>query len=195
MEQGFDYYVITISNEESIPLLTEDDEGPRYFHKKMEIENPELMKFKIGLPIPKKPMMADYLSTPDSVISKNIYRVLEPLKIKGIQLIPAVVRDQKRDKLYEDYWAMHIINRIKCVDVDLSDCEIQKRTLAYVKKIVLDKKVLKEIPLEDRLIFRLEEDISYQLFHKSIVDAILSVTPTGVRFIAIEDYNDGSLFE
>ncbi|MCI5058725.1 MAG: hypothetical protein MRY83_21615 [Flavobacteriales bacterium] len=194
MENEFDYYVILSSNEPSVPLLNEDDEGPRYFHKKVEIENPELMKFKIGHPIPKKPVLADYLSTPSSVISKNIFNVLEPLNISGVQLIPAVIRDQINDKLHKDYWALHIINRIQCIDPVLSDCEIQKRTIAYVKKIVLDKKALEEIPLEERLVFRMKEHSSKQLFHTTIVDIIMSVNPTGIRFIPIEDYNDGTLF-
>ena len=192
-ENEFEYYKVTISNTEDVPLISEDDDCPIYLYKKVAIENPKLMQFKLAEPIPRKPVLADYLSTPSSVVSKKIFNVLEPLKIYGIQLLPAKIRG-KDNKLVSGYWAIHIFNNIKCVDKKLSDCKIEDG-LGYVNKIVLDKKVLKKIPLKERLIFRLEEDRAYQLFHASIVEKIMAVNPTGVKFTDIEKWNDGSYFE
>jgi hypothetical protein len=57
-----------------------------------------------------------------------------------------------------------------------------------IDRFTLDKEVLGKIPLEERLIFRLEEDETMKLYHKSIVDAIMAVNPTGVQFTKVEDW-------
>jgi hypothetical protein len=64
-----------------------------------------------------------------------------------------------------------------------------------LKKIVLDKEVLSGIPLEERLVYRSKEDSQFKLYHESVVEIIKSVNPTGMRFLNIEDWNPGSLFD
>jgi hypothetical protein len=194
MSREFEYYRIHRKGDSSIPLLDEQDNCPDYFYDAGPINNPDLMLFKLGKPIPKKPKMADYLSTPNSVISKKIFDVLMPLNVHGIQLLPAKVRGRDNES-FNDYWAIHVYNKIKCVDVSLSDCTVEDINLEDVKKIVLDRNILKEIPLRARLIFRLKEDFAYQLYHVSIVEAILATTPEGVAFTNIEKWNEGTFFD
>jgi hypothetical protein len=69
------------------------------------------MFFCFGKPIPKKPIMADYHSEPSSVVSDKIYNVLNDLNIKGLQLIPATIRGNKKEE-YPNYWFLHITNFI-----------------------------------------------------------------------------------
>lgn len=194
MDSTFEYYVISWSNDEDIPNLDEHDDCPGYFYVRGPIENPELMTFQFGDPVPRKPKMTDYLSSPNSIVSKKIYNVLQPLKITGIQLLPALIYG-KKNEIFDNYWAIHIYNVIKGVDAKLSKCTIGRVQLDDVEKIILDRKTLCKIPLDKRLIFVLQEDTSYQLFHVSVMNAIMSVQPTGVRFINIEDWNEESLFE
>ena len=193
MNSEFNYFRVHRSNDDQIPLLNSDDDCPQYLSKKKSIENPELLLFKFGEPIPRKPKMADYHSSPKSIISKKIFDVLEPLKIEGIQLLPAQIRG-KNDDVYSDYWAIHVYNRIRCVDPDLSDCTIDTFNLEDVNKIVLDEKILSKIPLSKRLVFRLEEDTAFQLFHSSIVDIIMKTNPEGVQFTNINNWHEGSFF-
>ena len=193
-ENEFEYYNAFRVNDDSIPLLASDTGNPRYLYENHFIKDPELMLFKLSKPIPKNPKMADYLMSDDAVISKKIFDVLEPLDIAGVQFLPARIKG-KDDEVITDYWAVHAYNEIKCVDEKLSDCKIEISGLGYVKKIVLDKKILREIPLKERLIFRLKEDSAYVLFHASIVEKIMAVNPTGVKFTDIEKWNDGSYFE
>lgn len=194
MERKFEYYRVHRFADESIPLLSDDSGNPDYLYDNTPIKNPELMLFRIRKPIPKKPKMADYLSSPNSVVSKRIFDTLFPLKIEGIQLLPARICG-KDDEIFNQYWAIHIYNNIKCIDASQSDCIIERRNLDDVNKLILDKKVLESIPLEKRLVFRLKEDFSYQLFHVSIVEAILAVSPVGIKFTNIEEWHEGSFFE
>jgi hypothetical protein len=194
MQDQFEYYRVHRDNDDSIPILASDSGNPSYLYDEQPIGDPKLMLFKLGKPVPKKPKMADYLSSPSCIISRKLLDVLDPLKVEGIQLLPAQVRG-KNDEIFSDYWAIHIYHNLKCVDTTLSDCVVRNSGLGYVKKLVLDKKVLEKIPLDKRLIFRLGEDPAYQLFHISIVDAIMAVKPEGIRFTNIEEWNEGSFFQ
>ena len=55
----------------------------------------------------------------------------------------------------------------------------------YIEKLVLDIAILKQIPLEKRLVFFLEESDEKVFFHKSVVDVIMAENPTGVEFRSI----------
>jgi len=194
MNKEFCYYRVHRNGDNSIPLLASDTGNPRYLYQEDRIESPQIMLFRLGKPVPKKPKMADYLSAPSSIVSKKIADVLMPLKIEGIQLLPARIRG-KNDQLFIDYWAIHIYHNLKCIDAERSDCTIESSGLEDVKKIFLDKKILGAMPLEKRLVFRLGEDSAYQLFHSSVVEAIIAVNPDGVKFTNIEDWHEGSFFD
>jgi hypothetical protein len=193
MTEEFEYYRIHRKADNSVPILNLDKGCPKYLYEDDPIENPDLLKLKLGPPVPKKPKMVDYLSLPESVVSKKVAEVLMKLKIDGIQLLPAVIKG-KEDELFSDYWAIHVYKNIKCVDENLSECKINPGNLAYVKKLVLDKKILKDISLNERLIFRLKEDSAYEIFHVSIVDAIMATKPEGLCFTNIQKWTEASLF-
>ena len=194
MKEDFEYYVITRSLDKSMPLLSETADTSSYLDIMKPVENPKILNFELGPPIPRKPVMADYHSSPDGIVSKKIYDVLASLEIEGIQLLPVSITGKDEEK-YDDYWALHIYSTIKCVDMELSDCERSSFSFDRITKLILDKKILSEIPLEERLAFRLGESKSIKMVHKSVMDKIMSVNPTGVRFINIEDWNDSSFFE
>jgi RPA family protein len=63
-----------------------------------------------------------------------------------------------------------------------------------IDKMVLDTKILSKIPLESRRIFRLGELYTQELYHESVVEKIMAVDPTGIRFVRVEDYHTGAAF-
>jgi len=130
-------------------------------------------------------------------ISDKLFNVLNPLQIDGIQLIPATILEPKGGTVYDNYYYLHIYNRIQCLDKNKSVYmgDEDMGIILAIDKIVLDQEALSKIPLEQRLIFRMKEVHTRQLFHKSIVDKILSVNPVGLRFVKVEDYNPGSAFD
>ena len=159
MTKEFEYYKIGRSNDKNIPLLEESSDCPDYLYEEGPIENPKLMLFELGDPVPRKPKMADYHASPNTVVSKKIFNILSPLKIEGIQLLPATITI--KNEVLKDYWALHIYHHIKCVDTKLSECAIKSTRLSRVNKLVLDKKILEKIPLNKRLIFRLFKRLCY----------------------------------
>ncbi|SCB99436.1 imm11 family protein [Gilliamella intestini] len=189
----FEYYIIDRAGDKAYPLIGPQDDS---FHTMMyprtttRIENPEMTNFKYCEPIPRKPVISDYFSEPESIVSKKIAEVLAPLDIKGIQLIPAEIETHTGDIL-EDYFYIHIYNYLKAVDREKSKCEADlydPDSLAWIDRFELDRKVLEKIPLEERLVFKLIEFTTIHLYHKSVVDAIMAVNPQGVLFTKVEDW-------
>ena len=135
--------------------------------------------------VPENPHLPDYIGLPDAVISKKIYDELAPLQIKNVQLIPATIYVE--GKIYKDYRLIHMYNFLECVDREASTADVSSVTIGN-GAIILDKKKLAKIPLEERLVFRLDEGPSIKVFHKSIVEKIMSVNPTGLEFRSLLGY-------
>jgi hypothetical protein len=87
--------------------------------------------------------------------------------------------------------------RLACVDRERSVIESSDSGLMVlgIDRLVLDEKLLREVPLQERLAFRLEE-ATVHLFHRSVVDRVMSLTPPpeGLRFIPVPDWNDSAGF-
>ena len=194
----FDYYLIGRDNTPSAPLLMPDDNQNTMFilgrEPVEELKKPMELCFRP--PVPAKPRMVDYHSLPSSVFSQKIYEVLQPMNIEGLQLLPATVRG-KNDTYYENYWVAYIYKRIACLDMKHSEYSISEidGKIRNVMRFFLDTDALAKIPLEKRLVFLLEEDMPKQIYHKSVVDAIMSVNPTGVGFYQIPEWYEGIQFD
>ena len=57
----------------------------------------------------------------------------------------------------------------------------------------MDEKVLDNVPLEERLVFRLNEAVKY-LYHESVVAELKAVGLTGMDFIKVGDWSIGGAF-
>jgi hypothetical protein len=200
MENELDYYFIGRAAVADAPLLRNDDDtnlgGCKFLgkKKKVDIENPVYLCF--NSPIPPKPRMVDYHSLPYTVFSKKIYDVLAPMNIEGIQFVPAIVNGANGEQ-YDNYWLLHSYDRLECFDKEKSVYEIDDFTECWddIEKLYLDKEVLAQIPLSKRLVFITKETSRFELYHKSIVDAIMAVNPEGVQFLPIEGWYEGIQFE
>jgi hypothetical protein len=191
MDNEFEYYVIDSAEDQAYPLLDCDPDSDHtetyvYDNKENEIPDPQEMEFVFGKPYPRKPVIGDYFSQTESIVSEKIKNVLEPMNIKGIQLIPATVTSNKGD-VYDGYYYIHVYHRIRAMDMNDSVYE-QDDDYFSIERFNLDKDVLREIPLEERLVFKLRESPTEKLYHKSVVDAIMAVNPVGVQFTRVEDW-------
>ena len=185
-----EYYIIGMSNNGSYPHLDGENRGMEYYYKREAIEKPKKMKFKLGYPIPRKPKMVDYHPTPYTVISPKIQEIIESFNLKGVQLLPLVIKG-KNDELYKDYKLIHIYNIIPALDKGKSDFKwVSNLNIANpIRRLRLKEKVLDEISLDDRLLFRLEENTVFELYHKKIVDTIMATNPEGLQFTKVEDWH------
>ncbi len=195
MENEFEYYRIIPSGGLSAPLLMNHDEmNPKgeghnlsYSSKYEEVNSP--IYLAINPPCPAKPNFnVDLLTTPHAVYSQKIHDVLMQFDIKDYQLFYSIIIDKKGEE-HKDFWLEHVYNRIECIDTEKSECRYIPfgKTWGSFRKIVLKNELLKEIPLEERLIFRPEETYEFVLYHKTIVDAIMAAKPINIRFIPTEN--------
>lgn len=174
MQNDFEYYLMKRKNDQAYPLI------------KIVDYNPGLMQLEFNKPIPRNPIMADFLSGPEDIISKRVAEAMKDLNMEGVKFIPSRLK-YPEGKVTDNYVCVIVDqNTYTAMDKDKSIYTYENESYT-VSKIVLDKAALKNIPLSRRLGFRLEETPSYHLYHKSIVDAIMMLNPTGIYFQNIED--------
>jgi hypothetical protein len=190
-ENEFDYYVAEYRS--SLLVWFSDDKIIGELRgKRSELKTIEMSLTGQYL---RKLVMPDFINI--RMVSKKIYGVLSPLKIKGTQLIPATIYNPGNNKTYEGYYYLHIYNRLECFDnkksIYGSELELG---LTSVKRLVLDEEKLSKIPLDERLVFTPFSESSYSLdgmffhslFHKSIADKITASGPKGIRFVNVKNY-------
>lgn len=159
-----------------------------------------VIELQFSAPIPRKPKMADLHSMASNrVISRRLRDLLISLNLKDVQFIPAVITDKNGD-LIEDYFIIHIHNIIKCADMEKSiyedDNDEDAVKLVYdFEKLVLDNKRLDKIPLEERLVFFVDESDLRRLYHRTVAEKILSLKPTGVAFYQLSSYDPSRPFQ
>ena len=187
-----DYYILARSNNDNYPLL-EWDQKSGMFRKWKPVAISDPVSLRLGEPVPNNPEMVDYHSLPKPVVSEKINNILEAMEIYGIQLLPAKVK-VNNDEL--DYWFVHIFNKIACLDLEKSQCEIDDDDggVLDIMRLVLNDAVLEEIPLEHRLVFVLSEYTAVYLYHETVRDAIMSVNPVGLRFFNVDEWSTDSAF-
>lgn len=192
IDENFAYYVLERDSSHSYPLImcdpdSEHTEEYLYDYENEKIPKPEVMEFTFSEPYFARPVIGDYFSQPESVISDKLKKILSSLNIFGIQLIPAMITSNKGD-IFKDYFYIHIYNMINAMD-KLNSKFDEGDDCYFVDKFKLDENILKNIPLEERLIFKLGEDHTIMLYHRSIVEALMTVKPTGLKFIKVEDWH------
>jgi hypothetical protein len=196
----FEYYLIERKGDKAYPLVTADEDsehtelyiGDNFSkYRGKPIPKPKKTEFVFCDPIPRKPVIGDYFSEPESIVSKKIADAMKAMNIKGIQLIPATVESNKGD-VYEDFFFVYIHHYIEAMDKEKSDFELDEYDdedkIYTIDSFRLDETVLKSIPLEERLIFKLKESGSKKLYHRSVVDVIMATNPEGVQFTKVEDW-------
>ncbi len=177
----FDYYLISRKNDQTYPLIKEVGYKP-------DDINPTLIKLEFNDPIPRNPVLADYLSGPEVYITAKIADVIKKFNLDYVKFIETELTDPKKNKS-KDYLCMMVDNDIEAMDKEKSEFEYEFRVYT-IFKFVLDKDSLGTIPLEKRLIFIPEESLEKVVFHKSVVDAIMAENPTGVQFHPLENCSD-----
>jgi hypothetical protein len=191
----YEYFQLTKVNNDLHPRIVAL-EGAEYEYENEIIDNPQPMEYSVQVKGRKRYEVVDYHITPYSVISKKIYDILYNMNIEGLQFIPATIIG-KKDERYENYYFMHIYNYLSVMDKDKSIYKWDNfiKVANPLQKLILDKKLLEEIPLEKRLIFRLKENYMFELVHKSIVDIIMETKPTGIGFLGVLGWHTENNFK
>ncbi|HYO60235.1 imm11 family protein [Archangium sp.] len=187
-----DYFVLERAGPSNYPLL-EWDALYWGFGKPQPVAIKEPVRLRLGDPVPRKPVMVDHHSLPEPVISTRLKEVLEPLELFGVQFVPADVKVREGEVLR--YWLVHVYNEISCLDRQQAKfTTLPSGRIFDFDRLVLDEKVLGEIPLERRRVFILAEWRSAYLFHRSIVEKVLALQPEGLRFFRVDEWSDSAGF-
>ena len=183
MAENFKYYVMKRKGDQAYPLLKIVG---RDFDENNKLK---LVYLEINTPKPNKPVLADFLHGPEVILSKRIATAIQKMNMEGIQFVPTQLT-LKKDEIIEDYICVlfdnntyEALDKGKAIFTKDDDFPIWN-----VEKIVLDKKILEQILLNNRLGFRLKEAPGYGLFHESVIEKISALNPTGVFFVDIEKY-------
>ena len=189
------YYVIMRENNDYYPTMWGDLKPKSKGIKIKEDENCDVNIY-LDLSNGVQDKFVDYHSSAgDSVTSERFYEFIEKLNIKGVQFLKGT-KGNVIEELKLIYYVMHIYNRIACIDRLKSIIEIDKKGgyISDIEKFSIDHKVFDKIPLEDRLIFFLDESVNIKIFHESIVKEIKKMDMKGVRFIKVSDWDDNVAF-
>ncbi len=189
-----DYFVIERAASNVHPLLGWD-QSASMFRKGKPVSVSEPIRLRLAEPVPPTPVMVDHHSLPAPVVSRRLMEVLAPLELPGVQLVPADV--PVGDRVLR-YWLVHVYNRLACMDRRRSVFTQSPSGLLLLSldSFVLDEEVLSDMALAHRRVFVLAESTSVHLFHHTVVERMMALTPPpeGLRFIPVPDWNDSAGF-
>lgn len=200
MNNDFNYYLILEANTGRTPLLTYDDDMDEneeigYLYDSTRVPDDTITHLSFREKIRKPDMNTDCLTLVTfNVFSKKVRDALEKhMPINCLQLVQASIEKGEYMDFFiaNVYQDLYTFDRTQCEFGDVNEGDDWED----ITKIVLDKKLLSKIPLEDRLVYRSKEDSQFKLYHESIVNIIKSVNPVGMAFLNIEEWNEGSLFD
>ena len=193
MSNNAEYYAVFSESHANVPDLMIDNDylGNLCFlsQKRKTLPSEEYARLEFNPPYPPHLRWIDglKLSGTTQVFSQKIYDVLSKVEIKGLQLVPTIIKTNKGE-LVKNFWTANIYQRFAFFDEEKSKYgRISKITGEWknIEKVVLDKEKLASVPLEDRLVFIAEESCIYYFYHKSVVDIIMSANPEGVYFTPV----------
>jgi hypothetical protein len=170
------YYLIKRKTDQAYPLvdILEYEEEP--------------WELELSSPVPRKPVMADYLSGARDVFTKRIADVMQAMNMEGVCFHSTEV-DDTRGTIYDNYVCLETNDNIyKLMDKEQSEYEEDDDIYSF-SKLVIDRKKLNKIPLNKRLCMRIYEAPGYHVYHQSVVDAVMALEPTGMYFQDIENYD------
>ncbi|WP_103864316.1 imm11 family protein [Aquimarina sp. I32.4] len=185
------YYIITYGLEENVPILAWD-ESSREFSRNKPVSKKKY-QLKIGEPKPNSIKVVDHFWISRPVVNKQLAECLS-INIPEEQ-VQVVEVDIDGIDLSDSYYIIHLLQRYSCVDLDKSDVILNKNgRIRSVTNIVLKKEFFVDVPLNNRLAFRIDLDYEHNVIHQSIKEKIEALNPTGIRFIALKDWNVSSPF-
>ncbi|MDR3060241.1 MAG: hypothetical protein LBU84_19135 [Prevotella sp.] len=198
MQNYNEEYFYVISHGDEYPMLDYVNGGVMELFRGKPLDPGEVRIMRFADPIPRNPQLADhhFLTSNAPVISGRLKGLLESLNLKGIEFLPVIIQD-KEGKEHNDYSIIHVLNEIQCMDKEKSKWDPSKYKPGRAKdveKLVLDNGALDKIPLEERLVFTLWENGTNVLYHHSVVDKILEISPTGLTVYRLSRWNPDAPF-
>ncbi|MFH4817874.1 hypothetical protein [Vibrio alginolyticus] len=134
----------------------------------------------------------DYHEIAEQMVSDKFRQVLLSFELQGGDFYPT--EETNGDKVWSDYFMMHIWNNYRTIHQGRSVIDgTYVNNRFFLEALSLDETLLDKVPLEERLVFRLQEKPQFR-FHETVVDALKAANLTGVGFIRVDQWGSAAMF-
>jgi hypothetical protein len=126
------------------------------------------------------------------LVSGKIRRSLLDFDIPNLSMCPSVYIDD-RDKWHEDYWFLTFTQSFDCWDKNASTyiddpIEDDDVKLYHVQKFILDEQLLNQVPLEQRLLFKMGGSMrAFITVHEKLLPLFSGSGDSGADFKRLSD--------
>ncbi len=129
------------------------------------------MRFLVDNPSDDPPGAVMGISVP--AFSEGLVNVFEKCGVDNLQLFDAVLINEKAKQVWDYYFAVNIIGKIACADIDASSVtEIAKRPGDATPLYKFQKLVIDPGKTQDKLIFRPAEQPGIIIVHEKLLYAL-----------------------
>jgi len=198
-----EYYIPFVGNTKNKLFIERDEKSKRlyYHYRKFNLVDGPMVYFnsykeenlKFGI----KTVLPDiFLDFGAMIIPKEFMVFLRQFDIYGLQLFPTIYIDDN-EQWHENLWLVNFFEGIDCIDKEKSKINYNPKLWEegdplVVKNTVFDDSVLRALPEDQRLIFKMANvDMPHLYCHKRVVDYIRQQKYTGIIFVKASDYVDG----
>ncbi|EJR0681500.1 hypothetical protein WOB89_15000 [Vibrio parahaemolyticus] len=133
-------------------------------------------------------LVVDFCQCPRLFFAEKYADILSDMEPLGIERIKNPYRphldaevqidigDEEEHEIIDDvdYVFFHVFNRYDVLDNEATVWNCETPSIGAVVSPVLDESKFHAIPLQQRLIFKLDQDPSFMFVHDSVVDAMLN---------------------
>jgi hypothetical protein len=134
-------------------------------------------------------LLTDNLINSDMLIvgSLKLKKFFEARSVQKVEYLPVTILDHKQKPASRDYFIIHPIEPVDCLDLDKCDLEwgiIDENSIDKVNHLVIDESRISP----ERKIFRPNLFYDIVLVHRELADEIDAEGFTGIRWIELSDY-------
>ncbi len=136
-------------------------------------------------------LFPDSFDLPSYSIIKSSFDNVNLRNIYGVNWVEIKLIDKKIENFFMLQIAneIKIIDRVKTVTQEIMDFGTEDETIFGIEKLVLDERVMNDIPSDKRLIVT---DPAWHevFFHKTIVEEIEKISLVSTKFVPAEGYSE-----
>lgn len=198
------YYFIRCADNDSLPFLTPDvnTEDRKFRYEKQAIGSAPLVFFNGSKEYQQKKRIPSMKNLPeilfsgaDMVVTSRIREALLELDLSYLHMHPVIyIHDD--ETWYEDYWYLTFAETFDCWDRDSSNYDrddppikLGGFELEQVYSYSLNKELLDETPLEQRLLFKMGRDVDgYITCHRNLFRLFSCGGDSGAKLTLVSEY-------
>ena len=193
-----EYYLLTETGSAADYMLVEtnsSDEGLARLLSQRSIKRLVRGPGKVGIIEGSKRTFkpCDFHKTNDMLVSEKFKKVIEAFNPQHVDFYQADIING--EQVWSDHYFMHVWNVYRAMHQGRSKIDGTYIDDDFIlESLSLNEQLLDKIPLQERLIFVLDENPKF-LFHETVVAALKAANLSGLGFIKVKDWGISSAFD